>query len=122
MREGVSGAVRNSASSRFRRSATVTPGGRLKLGLLILLYAGLFLLPVGVVRRPSSTLSGVLSRCCRRLGALNMVCRLRRTRWDLDSDICLCMEGTCMFALAVVREVEGSSVSMAEMACPTAIF
>lgn len=32
------------------------------------------------------------------------------------------MVGTCIFALAVVREDEGSSVSIAEMACPTAIF
>lgn len=50
VQEGESGVVRNSASRRFRRSATVIPGGRLKFGLLILLYAGLFLMLVGVVR------------------------------------------------------------------------
>lgn len=100
----------------------MTPGGRLKLGLLILLYAGLFLLPVGVERRLSSMSSGLLSRRCRTLVALNMVCRLSLTRCDLDSEICLCMVGTCMFALAVVREDDGSSVSIAEIACPTAIF
>lgn len=104
LHEGESGAVRNSVSSMARRSATVIPGGRLKLGLLILLYAGLFLLPVGVARRLSSVLSRFLSRCCLILGALNMVCRLNRTRCDLVMETCLCIVGTCMFALALLRK------------------
>lgn len=49
-----------------------------------------------------------------------MVCRLSLIRCDLLID--RSMVGRCMFARAAEREVAGLSLSMADIACPTAMF
>lgn len=114
---------RNSASSRFSRSDIETPGGKLKFGLDTLLYAGLFLLRVGVdtSKKPSSmSWSSCSLLCCFTDGDLNMVCRLNLSFWLLLN--VRCIVGACKFFLASPNEYEGFSVSIAEIACDTAMF
>ena len=49
-----------------------------------------------------------------------MVCKLNLNLWLLL--ICLCIFGACMFCLADANAYEGFSVSIADIACDTAMF
>ena len=98
------------------------PGGKLKTGLDIRLYAGDFRRDVGVeVFVSSISCVSVFGLGCRTDGARNIVCRLRRIFLDLL--IVRCMLGCCMVpAGAADGKGTGPAASKADIASATARF